>query len=358
MPSGTITKPQIKTMKVSFKVGSQFFIHLDEGKVYFDKNGESCVFSLPKTPIDIFFSEPNILEILTSDCHAITVDTETGDIINDIGFKEELISGSIWGDHAIVINKSNEVLEITFDGKIVNNFEFPNKNFYCLLTSKIRVVADYTRIYYNNYSSERWYSIKLRDYHIQGIFNTNRGNQFGILTSIGCKLFRNGYVSDFKSWARSTISMIQCPSSKMHYAHLSKEGLLKVGDASNDFAFQEVNITGICWDLGILWVRNQTGQWKKALLVYQGQIYDLRATSIESLAHPVKYTQEDSVAEIVTDLANRPGVSKEVYSILPSVSHHLVEGRIIKEASDSLNSYINQEDEIYQLLGKIDLVLS
>ena len=350
-------------MKKSIKVGSKSFLHLDGNTLYFDNEDKSEIYSNPylmkDTVLDFDINEKGLLRIFTKDGNALTINFNNNEIIKDIKIVKKIYNASIFKKQILIIYDQTFTSSlIDFNGKIIEEYSDIKKQVrFCVFTSQLKALADSSLLYVKKIGENNWKRYKYREFYITHLINVNRHSEFGLTTQQNTRIFRKHFQTVFRSWAKNTVSLLQCPCRKHFYAHLDNEGLLRIGDNEGQYSIQENNITGICWDMGMLWGRNNNNIWKKISMTFDDQLFDLRSSKIEGLEAPLLINEQLKVIDVVETIIERPSLSQDIMKTLPSVAQQLKNGIIVKEALHSLETYINKIGSIEEMIGQLDLIL-
>lgn len=358
-------------MKKSYKIGNQTFIHLDGNTLLLDEEGSSKLFPFSKDlqdkVLDFFFNEPKRkLQIFTKDGEAITktlTDLSSGEE-KTISFDVQCKCASIYHRYVLFITNDLKPFLANFKGEIIEEFHDIGKSVgFCLLTSQLIALASSSQLYFRKYSSSgddyEWKTHKFRDFFVKNLISVNRQFEFGLMTTCNTRIcYYSLPQSIFRSWAKNTVCLLQCPCKRHFYAHLDSSGVLRIGDNKEDFTLQESNVTGICWEMGVLWARNENAIWHQVVMTYNDQLFDMRTTKLSEMEAKLNINDSGQVINILEALKERPALSQEILKVLPPIAQNLTNGVIVKEVKKSLDSYINKSDKIYELLGQIDLALN
>lgn len=352
------------SLKISAKVGSNAFLHLDGKMLYLDsaKNSKPLKLSIDIKDKVLAFSldEKGVIRIFTTDGNAITVTLETLNNPTVVNYNKEFFSASIFRHQilAIISGEYRPVL-LDFKGNVLEEYSDIQKQVrFCIFTSQLKAVADSTLIYVKKSGEKEWHKSKYRDFYITHLINVNRQTEFGITTKTTTRVFRKHFQSTFRPWATDTVALLQCPSRRHFYAHLNNSGLLRIGDNEGEYSIQENGVTGICWDMGMLWTRNNEGKWHKCVLSFDDQLFDMRAEMLKGLETPLEVPTSGNVINVVEAIIERPAMSKEIMTVLPPIAQKLRQSTIINDAIKSLDTYISKSGQIDELLGQIDLALA
>lgn len=355
-------------MKKCVKIGNQSFLCLSERTLFLDSESGSGPFSflsdiqqrVQGKILDFSFDEPTReLRVFTSDGDAVSADLSGDHTTKLASFERAFISASIHGDLILAIEDTTyTAMLLNFDGMLVRELDVEKPRF-CLLTGQLIALADSSMSYVAKFSLDphEWKQHKFRDYFVQGILDVNRQTEFGVVTTKNTRIVRARYHTIFRNWATETVCLLQCPGSKHFYAHLSRDGTLRVGDNEADYSLQESGCTGVCWDLGVLWARSTEGQWHRLVLAFRDELYDLRATKLEGIEAPLAIEDAGQVLDIVEAMIERPALAKEVSRVLPAIAQNLTSGAYVGDAKRSLDCYIRRSEAIHELVGQIDMVL-
>ncbi|OHT06253.1 hypothetical protein TRFO_25734 [Tritrichomonas foetus] len=353
-------------MKKSVKAGNQIFIHLVERTLLLDKDGKSepYPFSVDLTDkiLDFSFDEPNRqLRVFTTDGDAIITGLNSSSQPKTSSLGIPCICASI---------HSHEILAITNEFRaVLLNFRCETKETYteitkpvrfCLLTSQLKVLADSTLLYVRKTGSSNteWKKHKFHEFYVTHLIGVNRQLEFGLTTYHNTRICHHSRPqSIFRSWAKNTVCLLQCPCTRKFYAHLDSSGILRIGDNEADFTLQEKNVTGICWEMGVLWARDNNANWHRVVMAYEDQLYDMRTTKLSGMEAELNIQSAGQVINILEALKERPALSQEIMAVLPPIAQNLTDGIIVNEVKKSLDAYIKKSDSIYELLGQIDLAL-
>lgn len=367
-----------RSMRKSLKCSGDTFLSLSGRSLYIDKNGKSSIFTIKKSKlsdcvldfsINDMFSTVNII---TTDGNFISVNINNFKevVVNNCGFK--LVSASICNDKALIIaSDTYKVLLMDFQCNVIEDYteNFARKrndtknqyihNRFCILTPHLKAVADSSVLHIKREDEEDagWVRHKFRDSFITSLINVNNTYEIGLTTQQNTRIFRKRSQTIFRSWAHDTISLLQCPCKHHYYAHLDKDGHLLVGDNESEFSIQEDSVTGICWDMGILWARDQDARWKKLLFSFNEQLFDLRVSRLSELEEPVPVKSKGHIIEVIETIIDRPAVSTEILNILPSIAQELKESYLIDDAIHSLETYVSKSEGILKLMGQIEMIL-
>lgn len=360
----------VRIMKKSIKAGKQTFIHLEGNTLLLDKEGNSSLLKMKNIDLqdkvlDFSFDEPTrLLRIFTKDGDAIKTtlydNSDNDEKITSLNI--QCICASIYSHDVLMITNEYKPLLANFKGEIKYDFpEITKPLRFCLLTSQLVALADSSQLYYRKISTNdsEFKTHKFRDFFIKGLMSVNRQLEFGLITSQNtriCHYSRPQII--FRNWAKNTVCLLQCPSTRRFYANLDSNGILRIGDNEKDFTIQESNVTGICWEMGVLWARDEQTSWHRVLLAYNNQLFDMRTTKLSEMEAQLNIKDAGQVINILEALKERPALSQEIMTVLPPIAQNLTNGVIVKEVKKSLESYINKSDKIYELLGQIDLALS
>jgi hypothetical protein len=351
-------------MKKCIKVGNETFLCLQEQTLWIDCSGSTTQYAFPidltSKILDFDFEETTrTLRAFTTDGQAVTTPLDTPAEATAISFDQIFISASIYDLEVLAITAEFKPFLLDFKGNIVQEYpEIVKQVRYCLLNGTLKALADSSVLYVRKSRTSAWEKHKFRDFFIKSLMNVNRHMEFGLTTSQNTRIVRNRFQSVFRGWAKDSVSLLQCPSSRHFYAHLDKDGLLRIGDNDSDFSLQEMNCSGICWDLGVLWSRNLGGEWHRVVLAFNDELYDLRCVKLDGMERPLKIEDSGKVIDVLETLKERPTMSKEVLKVLPAIAQDLRDGLYIQEAKVSLDVYIKKSEAIQEVLGQIELVLS
>ncbi|EAY20924.1 hypothetical protein TVAG_437500 [Trichomonas vaginalis G3] len=357
-------KYQPTILKISAKVGSNTFLHLDGKNLYLDTAEKSQLLKLSIDITDKVLSfsldEKGVIRIFTSDGNAITVTLETLKKPTVFKYAKEFFSASIFRHQILaIISGEYRPILLDFKGNILEEYTDIQKQVrFCIFTSQLKAVADSTLIYVKKSGEKEWHKSKYRDFYITHLINVNRQTEFGITTKTTTRVFRKHFQSTFRPWATDTVALLQCPSRRHFYAHLNNAGLLRIGDNEGEYSIQENGVTGICWDMGMLWARNNNGKWHKCVLSFDDQLFDMRAQMLKGLETPLEVPSSGNVINVLEAIIERPAMSSEIMTVLPPIAQKLRQSTIINDALKSLDTYISKSGQIDKLLGQIDLALS
>lgn len=357
-------------LRRSSKIGNQSFLILNGNTLFLDVNGHSDLYpfsrNLENQILDYSFTEPTRqIRVFTKDGVLITTTIQL-DSNKHKKPKEEIyethlecISASFNSKELLVI--TSESKPILFNSQMEPN-EFPEitkQVRFCLLTSQLIVLADSSIVFVHKKGSEDgWIKHKYRDYFIKSLIPVNRQHEFGLATTANTRICHYSRPqSIFREWAKNTVSLIQCPSQRHFYAHLDSEGILRIGANKEDFTLQEVNVSAICWEMGVLWAKNDDANWHRVVMAYNDQLYDMRTTKLAEMETKPNIKDSGQVINILEALKERPALAPEIMTVLPPIAQNLTNGIIVKEVKRSLDSYIKKSDKVYELLGQIDLAL-
>ena len=227
------------------------------------------------------------------------------------------------------------------------------------MTGQIKALADSSCLMVLKAGRPEWGKHKFRNFYISQLVNINRQLEFGLITSHNTRICKARYQTVFRKWASNTTCLIQCPCTKHFYAHLDNKNVLRIGDSESDYTLQETNVTGICWNMGVLWVRSVDCNWRGIVLSYNDQLYDLRINKLSQLEAPLNFTSNNNtIVDILDCFKERPALSKEMFKVLRPLSQNLNNGIIVQESKCTLDSYIKKGEQINRLLGQIDFALS
>lgn len=350
-------------MRKSVKAGNRTFIHLTDETLYLDQNGSSELFPLPFDAkgkvLDFFYDgDDRKVKIITKDGKGITSCLDDLSDPTIVQFDMQFISASISYDNAVVVDSEYLGQMINFSGEVLEKYtDIPQQMRFCLYTDKLVALADSSVIHVHKENEDCWHVTKFRQFFIRSLFNVNSEKEFGVKTSVNTRICRRRFQTVFRSWAINTECLLRCPCERQYFAHLDKDGTLRVGDNESDFTFQESNVTGICWEMGILWYRDTDAKWTQLVMAFQDQLFDLRTTKLEGMEAQLKVNDTGKVVEILEALRERPAMAPEIMKILPPVAQTLTAGIIVNEVKYSLDAYIKKGESIYELLGQIELAL-
>ena len=362
-------------MRKSAKIQSDTFLHLIGRDLFLDTSKGSDYFQLSINIIgkvlDFSVDEEGVIRIFTSDGNAIQVTLETANkplkeskskqqnypaiaSYNKVFYNASIFRHQIL---AIIENEWKAVL-LDFNGNVLLEYtEIPKKVRFCIFTSQLKAIADSSIIYVKKSGEKEWHKYKDRKLFITNLIHVNRQTEFAVITKTTTRIFRKQYQVAFRPWAKETVSLLQCPCRKHFYAHLDNNGLLRIGDNEEEYAIQENDVTGICWDMGMLWARNSESKWRKICLAYDDQLFDMRVSMLNGLEIQPKMQTSGNVIDVIERIIETPATSQEIMEVLPPIAQRLRKSRVINEAISSLDTYISKSGQIEELLGQIDLIL-
>ena len=355
-------------MKKCVKVGNRSFLCLGDRTLYIDRESGSAPFEFISDVhdrvqgkiLDFSFDEPSReLRVVTSDGDAVSMELEGDDTTKIASFEKPFVAASIHNDLILAIeDKTYVAMLLNFEGMLVREIDIEKPRF-CLLTGQIIALADSSMSYISKFSLDPrdWKQHKFRDYFVLGILDVNRQTEFGVVTTKNTRIVRSRYHTIFRNWATETVCLLQCPRSKHFYAHLGRDGTLRIGDNEADYSLQEEGCTGICWDLGVLWSRSADGAWHRLVLAFRDELYDLRATRLSGMEATLTIEDAGQVLDIIEAMIERPALSKEILRVLPAIAQNLTSGVYVSDAKRSLDCYIRKSEPIHELIGQIDMVI-
>lgn len=362
-------------LRKSMKVKSDTFLHLVGRDLYLDTVDGS---SLLQTSVDISgkvldfsIDEEGVIRIFTSDGNALqfTLENATKEMKDPKNKKSKLptiahfdgsfFSASIFRHQILAIIEGEwKATLLDFTGKVIQTYEEINKRVrFCLFTSQLKAVADSSVIFVKKSGEKGWVKSKFRDFFITNLMNVNRQTEFGLTTKTTTRIFRKEFQYIFRPWAVDTVALLECPCRRHFFAHLDNNGNLRIGDNEGEYSIQENDVTGICWDMGMLWARNSEAKWSKLVLSFDDQLFDMRASMLSGLEEHDEVRGKGNVIDIIERIIERPASSMEIMKVLPPVAQRLRKSLIVDEAISSLDTYIAKTGQIEELLGKIDLIL-
>ena len=350
-------------MKKSIKIGNQTFLHLEGKTLLLDKDGTSAPYPFQKDLndkiLDFWFDESERqLKVFTADGEGMIIKIDNDEKPKVISLETKCISASIYSNDILTITENYKPILLNFRGEIKEEYQLPKEVRFCLLTSQLRVLADSSLLFYRKVKSTEWKTHKFRQFLITHLINVNRQLEFGLTTSHNTRICHYSRPQAiFRNWAKNTVCLLQCPCTRHFYAHLDSDGVLRIGDNEADFTLQESDVTGICWEMGVLWARNSTSSWHRVVMVYDDQLFDMRTVSLAGMEAELNIQNTGQVINILEALKERPQLSQEIMSVLPPIAQNLTEGIVVNEVKRSLDAYIKKSDQIYELLGQIDLAL-
>ena len=362
-------------MRKSAKIQSDTFLHLIGRDLFLDTSNGSDYFQLSVDitgkVLDFSVDEEGVIRIFTSDGNAIQVTLETAaKSLSKSKSKQQkypaiasydktFYNASIFRHQilAIIENEWKAVL-LDFNGNVLLEYnEIPKKVRFCIFTSQLKAIADSSIIYVKKSGEKEWHKYKDRKLFITNLIHVNRQTEFAVITKTTTRIFRKQYQVAFRPWARETVALLQCPCRKHFYAHLDNNGLLRIGDNEQEYAIQENDVTGICWDMGMLWARNSESKWRKICLAYDDQLFDMRVSMLSGLEIKPEMQASGNVIDVIERIIETPATSDEIMKVLPPIAQRLRKSRVINEAISSLDTYISKSGQIEELLGQIDLIL-
>jgi len=350
-------------MRKSEKLGSYKFFHLTDNSLYYETLEGSNIYNFPfemkENVLDFSISDNGHLKVFTKDGQAVVINVKKNSIVSNVNFSQKFYNASICKDEILAIkDQVFAPVLLNFDGKVMETYtDISKKVRFCIFTTQLQAVADSSLLYIKKVGNDEWKRYKYREFYITNLFNVNRNTEFGLTTPHNTRIFRKHFQSVFRSWAQNTVCLLQCPCRKHFYAHLDADGLLRVGDNEGEYSIQENQVSGICWDMGMLWARSKDGKWSKVALTHEDQIFDLRATHLNGLEAPLAIKDNGKVIDILETLIERPALSQEIMRVLPPIAQQLKNGIIVREAQKSLETYINKYQMIEEVIGQIGMIV-
>lgn len=341
------------------------FLSLGQRTLFRDADGGSKPFVFPgdidvkDKVLDFTFEDlTRTLRVFTTEGDAIWLQLDTDETATVASFATSYIAGSIYRTQILAITGEFKPVLLNFKGELVQEFlDIKKKVRYCLLNGALSVLADSSSLFVKRAGAVDWEMRKSREFYIRELMDVNRHVEFGVLTRQNTRIVRTRFHEVFRTWAKDTLCLQQCPGAKHVYAHLACDGVLRIGDSGADYSIEESARTGICWDLGILWSRSETGSWHRLVLSFRDAVFDLRATRLEAL-ETHRNVEDDGVLGVLEGLIARPALAKEVLPVLPGIAQNLTTGVYVADAKRSLDAYITRGESIRELIGQIDLTLS
>ncbi|KAH0794587.1 hypothetical protein GPJ56_001612 [Histomonas meleagridis] len=350
-------------MRKSCSIGKSTFIHLDTRNLSLDTpNGTGPFpfdFEANDKILDFWFDQSQrTLRLFTTDGICALIDLETFKTVDMHTIEQTFIAASIYQKKTIAIDKDYHAKLYDSKGEVLEDYSNFEPQFrFCLYTSQLKVLADSTDLMILKAGHSEWKRSKYRDFFIKNLINVNRQIEFGLITSRYTRIYYKSSQRIFRNWASKTKCLIQCPCSRHFFAHLDSDGIMRVGDDSSDFIFQESDVSGICWEMGVLWARSLEGVWHGVVMSYNDQLYDLRTVMLSQLEPPIDLQGTGRIVRILEAFKERPAMSKDMMMFLPPISQNMTDGIIVDEAKYSLDAYIKKSEQINEILGKLELAL-
>lgn len=351
-------------MKKSINIGNSTFLHFDGESLHVDSCDGSAPYPLTLASGELvldFSYDPSarVVRVVTSAGRAVTCSAATHEPVESHSFGERLISASIHRRSFLAVTAAYKAKVMCFDGRVTDDYAFLEPSFrFCLMTGQIRALADSSCLMVLRAGRSEWERYKFRTFYITNLVSINRQIEFGLITTNNTRIFKARYQTKFRAWAQHTACLIQCPCTRHFYAHLDSSGVLRVGDSESDFALQETGVSGVCWNMGTLWVRSGDGRWRGIVLCHNDELFDLRLERLQQLEAPLIFAPgPGAVADVLAAFRERPALSKEMLRVLRPLSQNLQSGIIVQESKCTLDSYIKKGEQINRLLGQIDFAL-
>ena len=360
----------------SAKLKSDTFLHLIGRDLYLDSSDSTEFFTLSHVDIthnvlDFSVDEEGVIRIFTTtgDAIQVTLDSRNKKLSKPkskqqnyptlASYEQNFYNASIFRHQILAIIEGEwRAVLLDFNGNVLQQYEdIPKKVRFCIFTSQLKAIADSSIIYVKKSGETEWHKYKDRRLFTTNLIHVNRQTEFAVVTKTVTRIFRKQYQIAFRPWAKETVALLQCPCRKHFYAHLDSSGLLRIGDNEEEYAIQENDVTGICWDMGMLWARNREGKWRKICLSFDDQLFDMRVSKLSGLEITPEVQESGNVIDVIERIIETPATSMEIMKVLPPIAQRLRKSRVINEAISSLDTYISKSGQIEELLGQIDLVL-